>query len=292
MKLGLLMKKQEYTHSTPVMDEMFRHLRKYGVAVSTIYPEEHVVELQRVRVENDLYVIRPGIELGLSLAGVLHELGARLINSYPASAVLQDKVLVTHRLIRAGIPTPRSFVTGDVDKTIATIGGERLIIKPHRGSYGIGVRVVDRADEPTPRGGYFAQQFKKPLGPDLKVYVIGDEVFAVRRKFPAESYEDKLGQPCIVDESIRKIALRIGDLFNLQIYGIDVIEHADGFDVIDVNYFPGFVGVPKVAEKLADYLFGCLSDECAIDRSPVFPAQSELAAPTSADASYQSVSLS
>lgn len=150
MKLGFLMKKSEYAHSTPVMEDVFRHLRRRGVDVQTIVPEEHVIELQHIAVENDLYVIRPGIELGLSLAGVLHELGARLINSYPASAMLQDKVLVTHRLIRAGIPTPRSFVTGDVDSTIAAIGGDALIIKPHRGSYGIGVRVVARADEPTP----------------------------------------------------------------------------------------------------------------------------------------------
>lgn len=102
------------------------------------------------------------------------------------------------------------------------------------------------------------------MGPDLKVYVIGDEVFAVRRKFPAESYEDKLGQPCIVDEGIRKIALRIGDLFNLQIYGIDVIEHREGFDIIDVNYFPGFVGVPKASEKLAGYLYAALGDEVGV----------------------------
>lgn len=282
MKVGFLMKRAEYAHSTPVMEDVFRNLRKRGVTVQTIVPEEHVVELQKLAVENDLYVIRPGIELGLSLAGVLHELGARLINSYPASATLQDKVLVTHRLIRAGIPTPRSFVTGNIDKTVEEIGGKQLIIKPHRGSYGIGVRVVEKADEPTQRGGYFAQQFKRPLGPDLKVYVIGDEVFAVRRKFPAESYEEKLGQPCIVDGEIRKVALRVGDLFNLQIYGLDVIEHEDGFDVIDVNYFPGFVGVPKASEKLAGYLHACLVDDIAC-RLP--EADSDLAQIQTGDAS-------
>lgn len=53
------------------------------------------------------------------------------------------------------------------------------------------------------------------------------------------------------NQSIRKIALRIRSLLNVQIYGLDVTARKDGVDVIDINMFPGFVGAPQAAEKLA-----------------------------------------
>jgi hypothetical protein len=38
------------------------------------------------------------------------------------------------------------------------------------------------------------------------------------------------------------------------LYGLDVIESVDGPLVVDLNYFPGYKGVPNVAPLIAQYI--------------------------------------
>ena len=99
-------------------------------------------------------------------------------------------------------------------------------------------------------------------GEDLKVYVIGNEVFCLRRIFPARTLEEKLGHPVSLSPQIRDLALLIGKIFGLEIYGIDIIETEQGPFVIDVNYFPAMVGVPEAAERIADYLYCKATSAC------------------------------
>jgi len=250
------MKKREYAHSTPIMQELIARLRKRGIKVNTLVPEQHLIDLKSLTVENDLYILRPGVELALSLAGMLHDLGARILNQYEACAYVQDKARVTRKLLQYDVPTARSYIAGNVKRAVEELNGAPVIIKPHRGSYGEGIQIVDKGT-PFPKeakGGFFVQQLLKSSGQDLKVYVIGKKVFALRRKFPATSFKDKLGVATPISNEVKNIALSIGKLFNLQIYGIDFIETDDGAYVIDINYFPGFIGVDNATSHLADYI--------------------------------------
>lgn len=270
MKIGFISKKSEYAHSTPVMEQVYEILRKAGTVVETIIPESDLIDLSILEVNFDLYILRPGIELGLSIAGILHRKGARILNDYLACSVVQDKAQVSHDLIVNGIPTARSFITGSLSRVKRHLDGNAIIVKPHRGSYGEGIRILDTRDinaNDAQRGGFFVQQYKKPHLDDLKVYVIGDKVMGLRRKFPATTFEEKLGKPTVVESHIRALALKIGTIFNLQIYGLDVIDTDDGPMVIDVNFFPGFVGVPNAPALLADYIY-----RYAVDNDTVLTA--------------------
>lgn len=256
LKICFVTKAQEYTHSTPVLNDLFHELGHRGLGVNRISPEEDVVEVDRIEPSADLYVLKPGVELGLSLAGVLHDKGARILNSFPACSLIQDKVRVAALLRRAGIAAPRSFVSGSLSAVQARLGWGAVVSKPHRGSYGEGIEIVparEATDAPR-RGGYFAQEFAPSDGEDLKVYVIGEQVFALKRKFPATTFEEKLGRPVPVSAEVRDIALCCGRLFDLQIYGLDILETESGPLVIDVNYFPGFIGVNNAAGMLAEYI--------------------------------------
>lgn len=256
MNVAFISKRSEYAHSTPVMERMFELLRKRGVEVGLIVPERDLIDLGSLEVNYDLYLLRPGVELGLSIAGILHRKGARILNDYVACTIVQDKAQVAHDLLVHGIPTARSFITGHPAQVMEYLDSHPVIIKPHRGSYGHGVHVLDHQDVDShgTYSGVFVQQYKRPFDDDLKVYVIGKHVTAIRRKFPAQNYDDKIGRPVMIDEATREIALKVGEIFNLDIYGLDIIETDEGPLVIDVNYFPGFIGVPNAPEMLANFI--------------------------------------
>ncbi|MBI5649374.1 MAG: hypothetical protein HZC40_02840, partial [Chloroflexi bacterium] len=54
-------------------------LRTRGAQVELIRPEQQPFDLATVRVQQDLYVLKSGTPLGMSLAGTLHTLGAKTL---------------------------------------------------------------------------------------------------------------------------------------------------------------------------------------------------------------------
>ncbi len=264
-RIGFLLKPEQRDHARPIFYESFDILKNRGVDVELIVPEEHLITLPDIRVTCTLYVLRPGVELALSLAGILHDKGANIVNCFSACSIVHDKCRVTARLLDCGIPTPHSYVTGFPEQVLDVDRDFRFVIKPSRGSAGEGVEFVPREEMVNEKhdGPVFIQEYLQSLyGQDLKVYVIGDEVFGLRRPYPARTFEEKTGQVVDVDPQIRAMALKIGKLFNLEVYGVDFIETENGPYVIDVNYFPGMIGVPEVAERIADYLYCKATGSC------------------------------
>ena len=49
-------------------------------------------------------------------------------------------------------------------------------------------------------------------------------------------------------------SLRAGRVCGLGLYGLDIIESPRGPFVVDLNYFPGYKGVPNAAPMIADYI--------------------------------------
>jgi ribosomal protein S6--L-glutamate ligase len=240
-----------------VLLDVFAILRRHGFDVESGIAEETVVAPDRLAVEHDLYVLKSHTELSLSLAGVLDAQGARMLNPYRSCIATQDKIVAARRLRAAGVPAPRSWVTGEVALLAKAVDEGPLIVKPHRGHRGAGITIVRepselvsvaRSDVPM-----LVQQYIDGSGEDLKVYVVGDDVFAVRKPFSELSFTEP-GTPCPVSDELRRIALGAGRALGLGLYGLDMIESDDGPVVVDVNYFPGYKGVPNVAPLLADYI--------------------------------------
>ena len=48
----------------------------------------------------------------------------------------------------------------------------------------------------------------------------------------------------------KQLALDIGHAFKMPLYGVDLIETAQGPLIVDVNAFPGFRGVPGASDAL------------------------------------------
>jgi len=71
------------------------------------------------------------------------------------------------------------------------------------------------------------------------------------KRSPLHPGADVVEERIPVTAELRELTLAVGRAFGLDIYGIDVVETADGWVVLDVNDFPSFGTVPEAATRLA-----------------------------------------
>lgn len=253
MRIGMIV-----DQLNPNMTAAVELLRQRGAQIGLICPEKQVLDLSTVRIQNDLYVIKSGTPLGLSLAGTLHALGAQTLNPYPTVMLLRDKIIVTRLLQQAGIPTPDTYLTVTPKEVASLLEAGPLIFKPYQGSRGRGIHIASTVDELNmiPAGEPFlAQRYHKPDGRDHKIFRIGDELFGVRRIFPLNTYADKVGEPFTLSAELRDIAMKIGQVFGIDLYRFDVVVSDGKPYVVDVDKFGSYMGVTDAPRQLADYLY-------------------------------------
>jgi len=245
-------------HSKSYMPLVLQALADAGAVVDVVHPVE-LADLSQVRVAHDLYVLRKMSGLALSLAGALHELGAAILNPYPVSAALRDKIMSGRILQAAGVPTPATYVASHPERFAPLLDAGPLVLKPYLGAGGHHVRVVRTAAElravpHNRREPAFAQRYHRPQGRDRKLYVIGGQVFGVKKVFPRRTEADRQGEPFIPSAELHDIALRCGRAFGIDLYGVDIIESAGQPYVVDVTSIPGYKGVPDAPRRLAQYI--------------------------------------
>ena len=259
MQIHFLLVRRVPPVQSPMLTEVFDHLRRRGHRVEHGIPEEMLQRPDALRAAHGLYVLKSHTELSLSLAGVLHHQGARLLNPYPNCMAVQNKIVASSLLREASIPVPDCWVTGDL-RLLRTVVRERpLILKPYLGHRGRGLRIIRNEAEleslPPPETPMLAQELIEGSGEDLKVYVVGQSVFAVRKPFSPTSFTVS-GHPVPAAPQVQAIARRCGAALGLGLYGVDMVERDGRAWVVDVNTFPGYKGVPDVAALIADYIEG------------------------------------
>jgi ribosomal protein S6--L-glutamate ligase len=242
---------------SPLLLDVTELLRRRGHDVDHVTLEHQLLDVGRLAPDHDLYLLKSHTELSLSVAAVLHEQGARVLNPWEACAATQDKLRAHRRLQQAGVPVPRTLVAGDYSRITAAVEGVPVVLKPVRGHRGAGVEVIrdpgrlrGRPCPPTPM---LLQHLVVGPGEDLKVYVVGHQVWAVRKAFGPLSFT-RPGRAVGVSREVEDIALRAGAALGLGMYGMDVIESAAGPVVVDLNYFPGYKGCSCVAAPMAAYI--------------------------------------
>jgi ribosomal protein S6--L-glutamate ligase len=257
VKLRFLLARRIPDGPSQVVDEASAILERRGFEVSSIIAEETVLQPERLGREADLWLLKSYTPLSLSLAGVLHGAGARVLNPYPACLAARNKITAAQVLHAASIPAPASWVTYDLSRLAALLRHGPLVVKPHMGWRGEGVCVVRNEREllalPRPAEPVLVQELVDGPGEDLRVYVAGHKVFATRKAFSKGSFSVP-GRPVPVTDEIRRIARQCGEAFGLGLFGLDIIESRKGPRVVDVNYFPGFKGIAGAAEAVADYI--------------------------------------
>ncbi|MGE0132317.1 MAG: RimK family alpha-L-glutamate ligase [Blastocatellales bacterium] len=259
--------------------DVLNGLQSSGADVEVVTERNGMIDLQNFKFDHDIYLFKSHSPLAESLAAAAHYRGAKLFNEYPATMKVRDKVLTATMLLQAGIPTPRTFVTDSIETLRPIVRETPVVVKPWKGRRGQGIEIcmdeaqfddlikrrTDEVATDDDGGGgedgtalgerlIFAQEFEEKEPFDYKAYAVGDYVHAIKRVFPAKTKEEKLGTPVGDDPELTDLVLRCGEVFGLQLYGVDLVKTPKGFSVIEVNCFPGYKGVPQGGERISQFI--------------------------------------
>ena len=272
-RIGFLLPRYS-RRSTSCWPLVVKAVADFGAEVEIVHPFPGPLDLSALQVRHDLYVLRKLSGLALSLAGALHELGAAILNPYPATVAVHDKIVTAAILQSAGVPIPATYSASRPEDLAPLLEAGPLVIKPYDGGGGHHVRIVRHSAElaSVPRNRrepVFAQRYHPPQGPDRKIYAIGGRLFGVTKVFPRRTAAEKHGEPFTPTPELRDLALRCGRAFGIDLYGVDIIESEGQPYVVDVSSLPGFKGVPDAPRLLAQHI--CAAAERAAGGQPAPP---------------------
>ena len=276
MDICLIMDNPETPHH-PVIAVALEQLRAtHNVRlfdVRTLTGAEAIAQ-EKMRPLADLYLLKSHAPQALEVAHYLEQQGASVVNSWASSVACQDRVLMAQRMHEADLPWPHtwSFATlGDLlsDSQLLETLPFPLIIKSYYSHRGDLVDKIHNVEQLQTLGVQWSQEpvvlqeFVAGDGWDIKLWVIGEQIFAARRRTPLEPNASKEDFPILAQELPAEwahITLEIGRVFNLRLYGVDLLTTERGPMIVDVNSFPGFRGVPGADSALAALVERLLSE--------------------------------
>lgn len=195
-------------------------------------------------------------------------LGVPVLDRASAIRSVVDKSVMAAVLERAGLPTPDTWA-GPVAELARRVPAASypLIVKPVDGDNGRGLRLVRDVDElvgcrwPEPQA--LVQTYLPGDGVDLKLYGVGERVWAVRKRSPFDP--DPRAEGTRVHPEARQVALTstleelaraCSAAFGLTLYGVDCLDTPSGPVVVEVNDFPNYSAVPCADAALAAHVLG------------------------------------
>lgn len=202
----------------------------------------------------------------MDLLGRLAERGTPVINSPRALETAIDKYLSLCRLAAAGIRVPRTFVAqdaGGIRQAWSSLGGD-AVVKPLFGSCGRGIERVASAAELAPlltaaeASGdgvtTYLQEFIPHDGWDIRILLIGDEAFAIRRRSATDWRTNlargALAEPCSPPADWLALARKAAFVLGVEVAGVDLLPTPTGEPVVlEVNAVPGWRGMAAAIQR-------------------------------------------
>nr|WP_321496150.1 tetrahydromethanopterin:alpha-L-glutamate ligase [uncultured Methanolobus sp.] len=215
--------------------------------------------------KNDAHVFRFDVLRELERSGVL------IVNPPAAIQNAANKFYASCLMSGAGIPTPRTFVSQDVEKALEIISelGD-VVIKPVFGFKGIGINRIkngivlapDGTEEKTnteelinriidDKGMLYIQEFIENSGQDIRVFVVDDKVVgAIYRKAPQGWWLNNLSQggtplACELTAEQERMCIDAAETIGAMYAGVDIIESDKEYFVLEVNATPSGAGIYK-----------------------------------------------
>jgi ribosomal protein S6--L-glutamate ligase len=206
--------------------------------------------------------------------GTLAQAGTVVINPPRAIEAAVDKYLASAKLQSAGLATPRTWVCqslADALDGFRALGGD-VVVKPVFGGEGRGIfRVQDESlawrvfsTLAQLRCVIYLQEYIPHNGFDIRLLVLGDRVFAMRRINPDDWRTNvsrgARAEPLVPDQRLIETARRAAAAIGAPFAGVDILPGRNGGEfVLEVNGVPGWKALAAalqvdVAGMLLDYI--------------------------------------
>jgi ribosomal protein S6--L-glutamate ligase len=263
MKIHLLAEAAPNPVLTAVMDEL---ARRHEVAVydARTLPAGYGREPGLLE-PPDVVLLKSRTPEARRVAATAERAGSVVVNPPAATELALDRAATAEALDRAGVPAPDTrFVPALRHLTEDGVAPSwPLVVKSRTSSRGDLVRLVsdpsalaellpEWGDEPV-----VAQEFAASDGYDIKVWVIGEDLSAARRRSALETIDktaDEHLDPAALPADWTRAARGAGAALGLQLYGVDLLITDGRPVVVDINPFPGFRGAHGPADSLLRFL--------------------------------------
>jgi ribosomal protein S6--L-glutamate ligase len=250
--------------SEPLPAAIADQLVQWGHEVDMLEPAMTVTLLHDLTQQRyNAYVLRTQSDgPGMSILDAVDAVGIPTINNSRSIRLVRDKAVAAAFAHAHGLPIPLTYFVAHPGLLQQIPEHDYpLVVKPTNGSTCRGIyRVdcpadldkleIDNADD----NFFLAQRYVENTGFDIKLYVAGKEVYAVAKRSPLHPDVDVDQQLVPLTPALRQLALRTGQIFGLDIFGLDVVETPDGPAVLDINDFPSFRNVPHATSLLSSYV--------------------------------------
>jgi ribosomal protein S6--L-glutamate ligase len=254
---------EEQYRNDPMPMVIADQLLQWGHDVDLLEPQAMVTCLNDLSKQSyDAYVLKSLADgPGLSILEAAEAAGIPTINNSRSIRLVRDKAVAAAFARAHGLPIPPTYFVAH-PRLLEQIPETDypIVVKPSNGSSCRGVyRLNNPADlealviAEANDSFFLAQRYAENSGFDMKVYVTGKEVYAaIAKKSPLHSNVEEHFVP--LTPQVRKLALEVGKLFGLDIYGVDIVETPQGPAILDINDFPSFGGVPRAVVRVAEYV--------------------------------------
>ncbi|MFB6819017.1 RimK family alpha-L-glutamate ligase [Streptomyces sp. NPDC056347] len=212
----------------------------------------------------EVYLLKAHTPAALALARRLEAHGARVVNSAAATELCQDRGRLAEVADAAALPMPRTRTLAALSDALPGAGRPEhrypIMVKSRHSRR---ADLVARADGPDalrelaaawPDEPVVLQDFVPNSGWDHKLWVISGEVFTAVRPTPVGALPRGAHDAPLVRDlpsAWTGTALRAGEVFGLDVYGVDLLDREGGPVVVDVNAFPGIRGPQGAPAALA-----------------------------------------
>lgn len=235
-------------------------LQQWGHEIDVLQPYAAVTSLTDLSLTRyDAYVLKTVSDgPGLTILESAEAVGIPTINNSRAIRLVRDKAVSVAYAQACGLPVPTTYFVGHY-RALSKVPHELypVVVKP---SNGTSLQDIHRVNTPEQMAQlkldetsyYLAMRYVENTGYDIKLYVTGQEVHAIIKSSPLHGTVQEQEIP--VDRDMLKLARRVGQVFGLDLYGVDVLETPQGLMLIDINDFPSFYGVPRKVASVAEYI--------------------------------------
>ena len=279
------------TTETYERERFIEEADKYGIDFTVAFADEIDLIVSRddrksIRYRNDIVALpdtllaRTGSGTGYFNLSVLRQFERLNVPTLPNSAAIEaskDKMYANQILAQAGLPIPKTMLTRFPCKAelVEKQVGFPCVIKVVTGSHGAGVYLCENAKQFEDLSELISSlDFKNSMivqeyiqyseGRDLRVIVIGGRVVGAMQRtsvdgsFKANISRGGQGEAYDVDDEMEMLSIQVAKVLDLDIAGVDLLFHPDGYRICEANSAPGFKGFEaaldiNVPKKVFDY---------------------------------------